>query len=199
MFTVLQRYRVRLGSVTDAAVRAEESLVPRLRAVTGFIAYHFLHTGDNTVAALALFDTKAAADVAARLLSEWFRSDWPAFRLLAPDLSVAESLTLEQAEGTVGTALHARQVGSYEDSVLGGATGFEPQGPRDRRRIGERRVLVVAREPERRTGVDRRQSDERRTGSERRGGEMAAEIAAVPAERRRIAPSWRRREAFHAR
>lgn len=207
MFTVLQRYRVRLGTVADAAVRAEESLVPRLREAAGFVAYQFLHTGDGTVAALAQFETKPAADAAARLLSEWFRSDWPAFRLMAPDLSVAESLTLESANGTgrgAGVAPPASgdegQVVPYNDQVAApeDAIGAEPQVARDRRRIGERRLLVVARVPERRSEVDRRVTDDRRLGSERRGT-VAAPEAAAPIERRRIAPAWRRRDTFHAR
>ena len=49
MFTVLQRYRVRLGTVADAATRAEESLVPRLKDVTGFelAAHRSIMTGRN--------------------------------------------------------------------------------------------------------------------------------------------------------
>ena len=219
MFTVLQRYRVRLGTVADAAARAEQSLVPRLKEATGFVAYQLLHTGDGTVAALAQFETKPAADAAARLLTEWFRSDWPAFRLMGPDLSVAESLTLERTTGRdqgagvvvertngsdryAGVTLPASgdegQVLPYRDEMPEQAMGTEPPVARDRRRIGERRLLVVARVPERRSGVERRTTDERRLGSERRGIVDVPEPAQVP-ERRRIAPAWRRREAFHSR
>ena len=52
-------------------------------------------------------ETKPAADVAARLLTEWFRSDWPAFRLMAPDLSVAESLTHANSNGREQVAVAA--------------------------------------------------------------------------------------------
>jgi len=200
MFTVLQRYRVRLGTVADAAARAEETLVPRLRQLTGFITYHLLHTGDSTVAALALFETRPAADAGVRLLSEWFRSDWPAFRLLAPDLSVAESLTL--ANGDEGVALEPVEHGGLAapdvDAALDPRMDAELPLVRDRRRAGERRILVVATTPERRSGVDRRATVERRTGLERRGGVAPTETTVIP-ERRRIAPSWRRREPFHSR
>jgi hypothetical protein len=202
MFTVLQRYRVRLGTVADAAARAEETLVPRLKEATGFVAYHLLDTGDSTVAALALFETRPAADAAARLFTEWFRSDWPAFRLLAPDLSVAESLTLEQANGGAGMAppsrRDARGMAPYGDAVSDQAMGAAPRVARDRRRMAERRLLVVASVPERRSEVHRRTSLERRLGSERRGVVVPTETAVMP-ERRRIAPAWRRREAFHPR
>ena len=188
MFTVLQRYRVRLGTIADAAARSEETLVPSLKAVTGFVAYHLLNTGDSTVAALALFETKPSADTAARLLSEWFRSDWPAFRLLAPDLSVAESLTRAQASGDGGTEWLSEE-----------AVEAAPQAGRDRRRIGERRLLVVARVPERRSATDRRSTSERRSGAERRGV-VAPSQAVVMSERRgRLAPAWRRRDVFHPR
>jgi hypothetical protein len=205
MFTVLQRYRVRLGTVADAAARAEESLVPRLKEADGFLAYQFLHTGDGTVAALAQFETKPAADAAARLLTEWFRSDWPAFRLMAPDLSVSESLTHANSNGREQVAVADLETSEDEGQAVGlGDDALEPmvdaeaRGGRDRRRIGDRRLLVAARVPERRSGVDRRVTDERRMGAERRGVEDAPQPA-QPAERRRIAPAWRRREAFHAR
>jgi hypothetical protein len=202
MFTVLQRYRVRLGTVADAAVRAEETLVPRLREAAGFVAYHLLDTGDGTVTALAVFETRPAADAAARVLSDWFRSDWPAFRLLAPDLSVAESLTLAQANGDAGVALASSgDVGSaepYADALSDQVIRAELQVPRDRRRIGERRLLVVARVPERRSEVERRSDLERRAGSERRGMAAPTETVAM-SERRRVAPAWRRRDAFHSR
>ena len=208
MFTVLQRYRVRLGTVAEAAARAEETLVPRLREADGFVAYHLLHTGDGTVTALAVFETRSAADAAARLLSDWFRSDWPAFRLLAPDLSVAESLTLAQANGDAGVAPASNgDVGSVEpsaDAVSDQVIGAELHVRRDRRRIGERRLLVVARVPERRSEVERRSDLERRAGWERREaserrGTVASTETVVMSERRRIAPAWRRREAFHSR
>ena len=205
MFTVLQRDRVRLGTVADAAVRAEETLVPRLKAVAGFVDYHLLNTGDSTVAALALFETKPAADSAARLLSEWFRSDWPAFRLLAPDLSVAESLTRAHANGD---AVNGLPSGSGEDDGHASLYGellsnegleAEPQVQRDRRRIGERRLLVVARVPERRSATDRRSIIERRSGSGRRGLVAPTQTVVMSERRGRIAPAWRRREAFHSR
>ena len=202
MFTVLQRYRVRLGTVADAAARAEETLVPRLKETTGFVAYHLLDTGDSTVAALALFETRPAADAAAGLLRDWFRSDWPAFRLLAPDLSVAESLTLEHANAGAGMAPPSRrdegEQAPYGDAVTNQAMGAEPLIARDRRSVGERRLFVVASVPERRSGADRRISLERRLGSERRGVVVPTETG-VMRERRRIAPAWRRREAFHSR
>jgi len=195
MFTVLQRYRVRLGTVADAATRAEETLVPRLRDVTGFVSYHFLHTGYSSGSAMALFETRSAADAAARLLSDWFRSDWPAFRLMAPDLSVAESLTLTHANGDATVS----QSASHQEVEAEEALEAEPQAPRDRRKIGDRRLLVTATFPERRLGAERRISLERRGGSERRGLAAPAETVAMSERRGRIAPAWRRRDAFHSR
>jgi antibiotic biosynthesis monooxygenase len=202
MFTVLQRYRVRLGNVADAAERAEETLLPRLKQETGFVAYHLLDSGDSTVTVMAVFETRPAADAAARLLREWFRSDWPAFRLLAPDLSVAEALTVEQANAVEGMALQSHadeeRVASYGYMPADQAIGTNPRVAGDRRMRGERRLVTVACETERRSGLERRITLERRSTSERRGVLVPTEAAAIP-ERRRIAPAWRRREMFHSR
>jgi heme-degrading monooxygenase HmoA len=201
MYTVLRRYRVRLGTIADTAARAEETLVPSLKEVPGFVAYHLLHTGDNTVAALVLFETKAGADAGARTLSDWFRSDWPAFRLIAPELSVAELLTLDEASGraalepqwTDDRALLAPPTDALSARALGAGRQV-----RERRRGLERRVAVIAIAEDRRSGVERRTDLDRRSGLERRGEVISAESAA-PVEPRRIAPPWRRREPSHTR
>jgi hypothetical protein len=202
MFTVLQRYRVRLGNAADAAERTEKTLVPRLKEETGFVAYHLLDTGDSTVTVMAVFETRPAADAAARLLKEWFRSDWPAFRQLAPDLSVAEALTVEQANAVEGRALQSHveeeRVASYGYMPADPAMAATPRVVTDRRKSGERRLVTVACETERRSGLERRISLERRSTSERRGVLVPTE-AAAPSERRRIAPAWKRREVFHSR
>jgi hypothetical protein len=202
MFTVLQRYRVRLGNVADAAERAEETLLPRLKQETGFVAYHLLDTGDSTVTVMVVFETRPAADAAARLLREWFRSDWPAFRLLAPDLSVSETLTVEQANAVERMALPSHveeeRVASYGYMPAGPAMATTPRVVTDRRKGGERRLVTVACETERRSGLERRITLDRRSTSERRGVLVPTEAAAPP-ERRRIAPAWRRREVYHSR
>jgi heme-degrading monooxygenase HmoA len=200
MYTVLRRYRVRLGTIADTAARAEDTLVPSLRQLPGFVAYHLLHTGDSTVAALVLFETKAGADAGARALSDWFRSDWPAFRLIAPELSVAELLTLDEANGR--TALAPQW--SEDRALLAPAAEALPAGTlapdrqHERRNGVERRVAVVAVEEDHRTGVERRTHLDRRSGLERRG-EVVAVPAAAPIEARRLAPPWRRREPSHSR
>jgi len=149
-----------------------------------------------------LFQTKQGADAGARTLSDWFRSDWPAFRLIAPELSVAELLTLDEAHGGAGLApqwtddraLLAASTPVATPRVLspGRLTG------RDRRAAGERRVAVIPTADDRRSGPDRRSRLERRSGAERRSDPVSTEPLA-PIEARRIAPPWRRREAFHSR
>src|SRR5260370_2349842 len=89
---VLRRYRIRLGSIAAAAQRAEESLVPELREVPGFAAFHLADVGDGTVASLGLFETEEGASLGERLMSGWDREDWPVFRAVPPRLSRGEVL-----------------------------------------------------------------------------------------------------------
>jgi len=184
MFTILRRYRVRLGTVEQAATYAERTLVPQLRQVSGFVAHYLLDTGHNTLISLSLFETTEGADAADRVLAAWFRSDWPAFRVMPPDFSVGEVMTVDAALRRATEA--APQV---ELTLPEARSGADVSYPGDRRVNPERRRRTESPVIERRSGLERRVTAERRAGVERRG---------LPLQRRRIAPPLRRREGFQA-
>jgi hypothetical protein len=181
MYTVLRRYRVRLGTVAQAAGQAEATLLPLLKQVPGFVAYYLLDTGNSIVAAMSLFETKGGAETATRLFSDWFRSDWPAFRLIPPELSVGELLTCEDVrsdapaasrESAVGTLVHRMEPSPER------RTGGDRRLDLDRRTAHERRELIVPMVVERRVAADRRSVLERRSGVERRIAQAVAWVAA---------------------
>ena len=92
MHLVLRRYRIRIGSIAAAARRAQESLVPELQQVPGFATFHLADVGDGTVASLGLFETDEGASLGERLMSGWYREDWPVFRAVPPGLARGEVL-----------------------------------------------------------------------------------------------------------
>ncbi|OLC08109.1 MAG: hypothetical protein AUH42_02340 [Gemmatimonadetes bacterium 13_1_40CM_70_11] len=128
MHLVLRRYRIRLGSVAAAARRAQESLVPELWQVPGFTTFHLADVGDGMVASLGLFETEEGAAQGERLMSDWFREDWPVFRAVPPGLARGEVLVSVEAARPAPVAADAA-------------------GPRLERRSGR---------PDRRLGRDRR-------------------------------------------
>jgi hypothetical protein len=187
MYTILRRYRVRLGTVEQAATYAERTLVQQLRQVPTFIAHYLLDQGDNTLISLTLFESNDAAEAAGRVLADWFRSDWPAFRLLPPEYNVGEVVSVDAAlRRATGAATTAQAEVAIAELRVGGEVVY----PGDRRVNPERRRRTESPVIERRSGLERRVVADRRVGVERRG---------VPVQRRRIAPTMRRREGFQAR
>ncbi len=198
MYAALHHYRVRLGTVAEAGERAQRALVPLLRRVAAFVAYYLLDAGNDTVVSLALFDTREAAEGSTPLLSDWFRSDWPAFRQIPPDGSVGELLVVERVTREAEPAPPDDRARTQTDRQ-------EVREPRrawdrrmfDRRAMQDRRQEMAPVATERRGEGDRRRGLDRRSGLERRA---AGPVPAFKpgAERRRIAPLWRRREAHRS-
>ncbi len=179
MYAVIRRYRVRLGTVTSAAQLAETNLLPQMNHLPGFVAYYLLDAGEGILASISICATAEGADAAGDLAAEWFRSDWPSFQLIPPEVTDGEVL------------VHAE---------VGRATGrrrSERRSARDRRALadrrvgGERRRAVLPADVERRAVGDRRALGERRAQAERRTAWDAVETAR-PARRLGAAPQWRR-------
>lgn len=173
MYAVIRRYRVRLGTVSSAAQLAEASLLPQMNRIPGIVAYYLLDAGDGVLASVSVCETSEGADAAATLAADWFRSDWPSFQLMPPEVTHGEVLV----HAAVGQA--------------GGRRRFERRGAGDRRAVyerrrgGERRRAVEPCAVERRRGEDRRLLG-RRSGMERRVGWQPSQEAR-PVRRRGLA------------
>lgn len=136
MHVVFRRYRVRLGAIEAAALRAQESLVPWLRQVPGFAAYYFVDAGDGTVASLALFETGEGAALAEGLLGRWFREDWPVFRAVPPGLTRGEVLVRDEAPRAPQAAVSASGPRLERRTGIDRRFRRERRSPRDRRLPG---------------------------------------------------------------
>ena len=129
MHAVIRRYRVRLGTVDQAARHAERWFLPLVRKVPGFVACYLVATPDGVLASLGLFETAEAAEAALLLAHDWFRGEWGFFQQLPPEV--------------IGGEVLAQAVASARSS-----TG--------RRRAADRRSVAGRHESERRVGADRR-------------------------------------------
>jgi len=162
MHAVIRRYKVRLGTVASAAQHAESSLLPQMNRLPGFVAYYLLDAGDSVLASISVCETPEGADAAAALAASWFRSDWPSFRLIPPEITDGEVL------------VHA------EVGRTAGRRRFERRATLDRRTEDDRRIAAERRRSnatpvvERRSGESRRSSAERRSELERRAAWQSA-------------------------
>jgi hypothetical protein len=163
MHAVIRRYKVRLGTVASAAQHAESSLLPQMNRLPGFVAYYLLDAGDSVLASISVCETREGADAAAALAADWFRSDWPAFKVIPPEITDGEVLV----HAEVGRATGRRRVERRTNS--------ERRAAADRRVGLERRRVDLPRSVELRSGVGRRSAEERRSEVERRAAWRVAQ------------------------
>src|SRR5579884_463711 len=86
MHAVIRRYRVRLGTVEQAARHARREFMPRIREVPGFASCYLVDEGNDILTCVALFETAEGAAAAVRVTREWFRDEWSSFRPLPPEV-----------------------------------------------------------------------------------------------------------------
>src|ERR1043166_9411249 len=92
MHGMIRRYRVRLGTVEQAAHYAEKGFIPILRDIPGFVSCHLLDAGNDILTCVALFETEQGAEAAVRASREWFRDEWSSFRPVPPEVTIGEVL-----------------------------------------------------------------------------------------------------------
>jgi len=180
MHAVIRRYKVRLGTVASAAQHAESSLLPQMNRLPGFVAYYLLDAGDSVLASISVCETPEGADAAAALAASWFRSDWPSFKLIPPEITDGEVLVHAEVGRSTGRRRTERRAST------------ERRADSDRRVASERRRLNEAPAVERRSDVTRRSSAERRSELERRAAWQSAPPPITQSPRRSGALPQRR-------
>ena len=129
MHGMIRRYRVRLGTVGQAAHYAEKGFLPIVRDIPGFVSCHLLDAGDDVLTCIALFETEAGTTAAVRAAHDWFRDEWSSFRPLPPEVIAGEVVAATTAD--------RRRVADRRRLALVGAPLWMAE---ERRMGGDRRV-----------------------------------------------------------
>ena len=175
MFGIVRRYRVRLGTVTQATRHVENALLPQLRTQHGFVTYYLLDAGAEVLVSVTICETEQSAQAVDRLAHDWFRCDWPSFRSIPPEAStgavVAHTVRQSAGDRVRQLALEAAPPATTEPRRRPDRrSATDRRTDRVRRRGIERRQAVLPVSLQRRCGSDRRAVADRRTGGERRSG-----------------------------
>jgi hypothetical protein len=145
MHVVIQRYRVRLGVVADAARYADKWFVPLLREIPGFGACYLMNAGSGVLGSIAVFETAEGAEAASRLAHEWFSKEWGSFRPLPPEVISGEVLAPAAVAGQPQTG--RRWVTDRRRATLrigaGAPSAIERRAGSDRRQGFDRRADFV--------------------------------------------------------
>jgi hypothetical protein len=142
MHVVIQRYRVRLGVVTEAARYANKWFLPLVRQIPGFGACCLVDAGHGVLACLGVFETPEGGEAAAQLAHEWFGKEWGSFRPLPPEVIAGD--VLAQATATSQSEGGRRWIADRRNSTAlvgsGESSEIERRGGNDRRRGFDRRA-----------------------------------------------------------
>src|SRR2546429_529074 len=102
MYAAIRRGQTALSTLDEVKRKIEQSFVPIVSAVPGFIAYYAVHTGNGVVVTISLFEDQAGAEESSRRSAEWVKQN-PAYLLLTPiDGSAGEVIVHELAAGRLG-------------------------------------------------------------------------------------------------
>jgi hypothetical protein len=129
MHGMIRRYRVRLGTVAQAAHYAEKGFLPMVRDIPGFISCHLMDAGDDVLTCIALFENEAGTEAAVRATRDWFRDEWSSFRPLPPEVI--------QGAVVAGTTTGRRRLADRRKLAMVGAASWAGE---ERRNGGDRRV-----------------------------------------------------------
>jgi hypothetical protein len=133
MHGLIRRYRVRLGTVPQAAHYAEKGFLPILGDIPGFVSCHLIDAGNDVLTVVALFESAEGTAAAVRASSDWFRDEWSSFRPLPPEVVSGEVLARATAD--------RRRLPDRRQLALVEATSWSGT---ERRANGERRVEVAS-------------------------------------------------------
>ena len=94
MYASVRQYTITSGheKVDEAAREVQAGLGPIISKAPGFVAYYVLDAGSNVVAAISLFESKAAAD---RMVAGWIRQHLTSFVASPPEVLEGEVIAQE--------------------------------------------------------------------------------------------------------
>ena len=72
MYAAVRRYEG-IPDPAEAGELVDESFMPLLEHLSGFVAYYWIDAGDGTMASLSVFETKDEADKSVEIAHNWVR------------------------------------------------------------------------------------------------------------------------------
>jgi len=97
MFATIRKYQGKPGTINDVAQQVQHEFVPLLTAQPGFVSYTAIHTGNDAVMSVSVFQDKAAAEAANKVAADWVKQHIGA-NVGSPDVSYGEVVATDSRE-----------------------------------------------------------------------------------------------------
>lgn len=76
MFATIRRYEgVDQDRTTEITTRVNETLVPKLGELPGFVGYYLVDAGDGIVSSISLFETREQGKDSSSVVATWIRDE----------------------------------------------------------------------------------------------------------------------------
>src|SRR5947209_2993015 len=95
MYAVIRRYKIKNISEDELVRLNQQGFVPIVKQIPGFVAYHFINAGNDTVVTFSLFHDKAGAEESTRRAADWGNKNLASFMQGAPEVITGEVLIHE--------------------------------------------------------------------------------------------------------
>jgi hypothetical protein len=71
MYACIRRYKT--DSATEVTRLVNEKFVPRIKNLSGFLAYYVIDTGEGMLASVSVFETKGGGEECNRMAASWVK------------------------------------------------------------------------------------------------------------------------------
>ncbi len=75
MFVSIRRYRIEPGTFQEIAKEVRESFLPVISKAKGFIEYHLIESGEDSLTVVNIFNDRAGAEESNRLAADFVRKN----------------------------------------------------------------------------------------------------------------------------
>ncbi|HEX6533625.1 MAG TPA: hypothetical protein VF041_03455 [Gemmatimonadaceae bacterium] len=104
MFSTIRRYTVASGIARQIAPRVEAELLPRLRAIPGFVSYELIvggpDEGRDALASVSTYTTRDGVDESGRVAARWVADSLKGIDIQPTGTTTGEVLLSTQMAGS---------------------------------------------------------------------------------------------------
>ncbi len=90
MYATVRRAKFRPGSVEEVVQRVNNTFVPPLATMAGFVNFYLVRLEDDTVSTLSTFETQSEAEEANTFFADWAKRELASFLQGPPEIAVGE-------------------------------------------------------------------------------------------------------------
>ncbi len=96
MYASVRRYKMDPAFVGELKHRVEESFIPVVSGVPGFVAYYVVSAGDGEVVSINIFEDHVGAEESTRRAADWVMENLATLLPDAPEVTAGEVIVQVQ-------------------------------------------------------------------------------------------------------